>query len=153
MGNLQTADTKSTKPVKSPGGKAGRIKRRFARKKDDFVNLVPEEEQEVHQEEPTIEEKIQRGSVTPDVENGGGNNQQSSSDSVFTDPQLDFSTEVNQCYYSRESVLDTKETQLQSLNVDDINFFSENDTNLLDAPEFKNIFNFNDTKTFDCFNR
>lgn len=116
MGNIQAGDAKSTKTGKSKGLKIIRGKRGKA-EEPQFLSIVPEDSHqnssendvllENDEEANSINYKTKETSTPKAQERTSPQSGESSSDSVFTDPQtpVGFSTEINQCYYSEESVL------------------------------------------------
>ncbi|KAI4461001.1 formin [Holotrichia oblita] len=113
MGNIQAGDAKPPKTGKSKGLKIIRGKRNKT-EEPHFTGVVPDERSSAitidknnHQITKTLTPH-ENGASTPKIqEKISPQSGESSSDSVFTDPQtpVGFSTEINQCYYSEESVL------------------------------------------------
>ncbi|GJQ85256.1 capu [Trypoxylus dichotomus] len=112
MGNIQAGDAKPSKPGKGKGLKIIRGKRGKS-EEPQFVGVVPAEHfnqivSEQDNEEDALIKPQENGTLAPKAqEKLSPQSGESSSDSVFTDPltPVGFSAEINQCYYSEESVL------------------------------------------------
>lgn len=133
MGNIQGGENKPTK-----GGKVKNLMKmrgkKGAKEEAQFVSVVPESEhderisviEEKEKDSPKLEDN--RKTIVTDswckvnkvndenkykIVSPGG---ESSSDSVFTDPQtpVGFSAEINECYYSEESVNKNTDTHSDS---------------------------------------
>lgn len=113
MGNIQAGDAKPPKSGKSKGLKIIRGKRNKT-EEPHFTGVVPDgrsseiiTDKNSHQKTKTLTPH-ENGALGPKIqEKISPQSGESSSDSVFTDPQtpVGFSAEINQCYYSEESVL------------------------------------------------
>lgn len=109
MGNIQAGDAKPPKTGKGKGLKIIRGKRGKP-EEPQFTGVVPDQplSQKGNGDGIKSQKPHDNGKLSPNIqEKVSPQSGESSSESVFTDPQtpVGFSMEINQCYLSEESVL------------------------------------------------